>query len=425
MNPALAPTYLQLAAAPATLAASALVPRGAVVEARVLSLTPAAAVQAAYEVLLAIGGRTLKAVSRQPLPVGASIQVTSDDGQRLRLLPAATAPASPVPAQAPAQTPVRLPVADKAVLQPPITGAAYPPPKDAARVSAEFAGTARIDAQIDQALRTALPREQPLKPVLRTLHQILNAPATPLRDTTAQLVRDVLARLPDLATLQNPQRLPDALRLSGVFLENTLRQLIGNPVRTVPGDDLRVRLLRLAANLRAQLPADGLPARSEAIGGDTRLLELVQSALAHLKVNQLSTLNARVHNQPDAPAARAALELPFLHSGQIESVTLSIGRDAESRERGQAPRQAAWTADLDFELGELGALHVRARLQAGQLSATFWAPRSSTLALVKRHVASLRDELARHDLRLQQVAYHQGSPPNPQPYPRPLLHVAI
>ena len=50
---------------------------------------------------------------------------------------------------------------------------------------------------------------------------------------------------------------------------------------------------------------------------------------------------------------------------------------------------------------------------------------ATTLALIKRHIATLREELARHNLKLRHVAYQKGSPPARQLHPRPLLHVAI
>jgi hypothetical protein len=402
------------------------------VEARVLSLSVAAARQAAYDVLLSIGKRVVKVTTAQPLEAGSRIQLTSDSGLRLQILPSATAwtknsgtevvkNQSTVPARNDAA------LAAKTISAMPANQGRSVPANNAVGAPVKPAiSVQQVNTHIDQAMRSALPREQPLQPTLRAMQRLLNAADRPLPEPTRQLLREVFARLPDLATVQDPQRLPDVLRHSGMFLESALLQLTGNNARNTLGDDLRVTLLRLAANLRARLPQVNAAARPEAGGREAPLLQQVQSVLARLKVHQLSSLNTRVANQAETPAApRISLELPFLHGAQIESVQLTIGQEHAHSQAHEAPRQSAWTADLDFELGELGALHVRARLQNGQLSTVFWAPQSATLALIKRHIATLREELERHDLQLRHVAYQQGSPPIHRLHPRPLLHVAI
>lgn len=407
------PVPLRVAAASAVATLRALVPPGAVVEAQVLRVTAAATTQAAYDVLLAIGSRTLSIVTTRPLEAGTRIRLASD-GQQLQILPPATSPAR----GGPARSDLRLPPAVQ-TQQPAGAPAAAPTRSEAARQ--------KIAALIDSALRNALPREQPMKPILRALQQALSAPDTPLAESSKQLVREVFARLPDLAGVQDPQRLAKAMRRTGMFLEHALLQPAGSEARSVVGEDLRVALLRLAADLRARLDIAGgtapAPSRQAA---EQHLLERVESALALVKVKQLSTLNARLHSAPDAPAPpRLSLELPFLHGAQIETVQLTIGKEETRPESAQPKRDPAWTVGLDFELGELGALHVRARLQQKQLTAVFWAPRDATLSLVKRHIATLREDLARHDLSLQHIAYQQGSPPARPAHPRPLLHVAI
>jgi hypothetical protein len=424
--------HLLPAATPAVQTLQAVVPPGAVVEARVLSLSVAAAGQAAYDVLLSIGSRVLKVTTAQPLAVGAYVQLTNDRGLRLQILPSAAAWAknsSPVAVANDSAVPTKnegTAVAKNAGGLPATHGDRSPASSAAAAPVKHAISVQQINTQIDQAMRSALPREQPIQPTLRAMQQLLNATDRPLPETSQQLLRVVFARLPDLATVQNPQRLPEVLRHSGIFLENTLLQLAGNNARNTLGDDLRVALLRLAANLRARLPEGNAAVRAEPGGKEALLLQQVQSVLARLKVHQLSSLNTRVHNQAETPAApRVSLELPFLHGAQIESVQLTIGRESEQSQARKAPHQSAWTADLDFELGELGALHARARLQDAQLSTTFWAPQNATLALVKRHIATLREELARHDVQLRHVVYQKGSPPARQLHPRPLLHVAI
>lgn len=424
LSPALQPAHLLLAAAPASHALHTLVPPGAVVEARVLSLSVAAARQAAYDVLLRIGNRVVKVTTAQPLEAGSRIQLTSDSGLRLLILPSATTWTKNGGAEA-VKNERAVPAKNDAALTAK-TVSGLPANQGRSAPVKPAVGAQQISTHIDKAMRSALPHEQPVQPTLRAMRQLLNAADRPLPEPTRQLLREVFARLPDLATVQDPQRLPDVLRHSGTFLESALLQLTGNNARDTLGDDLRVALLRLAANLRARLPEVNAAARPEPGGREALLLQQVQSVLARLRVHQLSSLNTHVPNQAETPAApRISLELPFLHGAQIESVQLTIGKEHAQSPAREALRQSAWTADLDFELGELGALHVRARLQNAQLSTVFWAPQSATLALIKRNIATLREDLASHSLQLRHVAYQQGSPPTRRLHSRPLLHVAI
>ena len=454
--PALPPVPVQYATAPTALVLRALVPPGAIVEARVLSQSVATVRQATYDVLLSIGSQVLKVSTSQPLQAGSQVRLTSNAGLQLQVIPSAAAWAKNdnlPPVKADSATPVK---ADsvaaaksapggllKNVVVAPAANAISTPAKNNVvatatnNVGAPAANIAagpsrrgeimqRIEGHIDQALRSALPREQPMQQALRTMQRILNTTDKPLPDATRQLVREVFARLPDLAAVQDPRRLPDALRLSGMFLENALVQLTGAGANSNLGDDLRVTLLRLAANLKARLPENNAVVRPGPGDREAVMLQQVQSALARLKVHQLSTLNTRLHNQPDTAAApRLSMELPFLHGAQIESVQLTIGKEDARPEAPEAARQPAWTADLDFELGELGPLHIRARLQNAWVSTVFWAPRDATLTLVKANIATLREELARHDIQLRHITYQKGLPPARQLHPRPLIHVAI
>jgi len=438
---------VQYATVPTALVLRALVPPGAIVEARVLSQSVATVRQATYDVLLSIGSQVLKASTSQPLEVGSHVRLTSNTGLQLQIIPSAAAWAKndkPPPVKTDSAAPVKSAPGGllKNVLVAPAANRISTPAKNNIVATANTVGTRagntvaaparhgeimqRIEGHIDQALRGALPREQPVQQALRTMQRILNTTDKPLPDATKQLLREVFARLPDLATVQDPRRLPDALRLSGIFLENALLQLAGAGANNSLGDDLRVTLLRLAANLKARLPENNAAVRPEPGDREAVMLQQVQSALARLKVHQLSTLNTRLHNQADTAAApRLSMELPFLHGAQIESVQLTIGKEDARPEAPEVVRQPAWTADLDFELGKLGPLHVRARLQNAWVSTVFWAPRDATLVLVKSNIATLREELARHDIQLRHITYQKGLPPARQLHPRPLLHVAI
>ena len=244
----------------------------------------------------------------------------------------------------------------------------------------------RDQALIAQALRTSLPRQADLA-------ELLGRMAATWRE------------------LPNPNAAPQPLaREIGAILNRVL------PTGADPAD-LKGQLLRLLTRLQisshrpAPLSADrgepgsqGAPAaggRPEAAVLDA-LRQETESALASIRWQQISSLPDEIGRGPVWH-----LELPLrAPDGSPAGLWLRAQRDADGREPGN-PR---WTIDLSLTVEPLGPLHARLSLLGGQLSATLWAERDRTTALINEHLALLGAGLERSGIQVAHLAARAGRP---------------
>ncbi|MFN2310237.1 MAG: flagellar hook-length control protein FliK, partial [Gammaproteobacteria bacterium] len=149
---------------------------------------------------------------------------------------------------------------------------------------------------IGPALRDALPRQQPLAPLLNALARLSTAGSPPPFNAEAsRLARALLAQLPDPASVGQAPGLRQALRDSGLFLETKLAQAARAPgagaaapgarAATAPGAELardfKTGLLRLVQALRAGGASSAPAAGKGAPGpGGTPLAAAPGAALA-------------------------------------------------------------------------------------------------------------------------------------------------
>jgi hypothetical protein len=129
---------------------------------------------------------------------------------------------------------------------------------------------------VNQAVRDALPRQQPLAPLLGMLARI--GAGGQLPPEIARLAQELMARLPTPASVGNPTGLRQALRDSGLFLEAKLARTTPPQVAAAPGGnpapakaaelsgDLKANLLRLVQALRNNA-ANSAPAGARPAGG--------------------------------------------------------------------------------------------------------------------------------------------------------------
>lgn len=117
-----------------------------------------------------------------------------------------------------------------------------------------------------QFLKINLPLQQPVAELMKVLDSFTQSiPNRAVSDnlllaSTRQLTTQLLEQLPSLAQLRDPARFEQALRDSGLFLENRLAR--GEP----PASDLKTALLRIATQLR---PAVGQGLSATATTGAT------------------------------------------------------------------------------------------------------------------------------------------------------------
>ena len=311
-------------------------------------------------------------------------------------------------------------------------------------------GTVRPDP-VRAALRSALPRQQPLSTLFSQLAQLLAKPAS-ISPVVAEVARNLIARLPDHRQLSSAEGLRQALRDSGLLLESRL----ASHGRRTPDltQDLKANLLRLIDALRnlaanigpektrpgphpnlsrplppAAMPASapttqaelarlpGTPARNvpESPGRDLLpapasqavprldLAEQVESALARIRVNQLSSLN-----QDRAAASEWLVELPARRGDQIDTWQLQVRRDDTSKQGDNRPNDGRWSAILQFDLPNLGAMEARVNLTDETISSVFIAECEGAVAVVEKHLPHLRSRLEALGLEVARLGCRQG-----------------
>lgn len=357
--------------------------------------------------------------------------------------------------------------------------------------------TLRQDA-VSQALRQILPNQRPLPQALSTLTAVAGSPqAAETSPRIAQLVRNVLARLPDPSSVSTPQGLRQSLQNSGGFLEHKLAQTAGsatpartgtpppNPTQATQGD-FKAGLLRLAAQLqqaaqgaaaarpgaatgsmtgtaRAMVPPNlaapaapstaslprpftpaavdvlaslrpGMPPRPQtpvnprALRLDMlqllqrgALLQQVESALARVKLNQLSSLPHDRQQQPEW-----LVELPVRRNDEaIDVWSLRIRRDAEQKRRKEeAAAQPNWTVMLAFDLPGLGPMQARVNLSGdNRLSTQFLSEQGDPLRKVTENLPRLRARLEQSGLQVEELNVKRGRlrEPHDKGSPGPIL----
>ena len=330
-------------------------------------------------------------------------------------------------------------------------------------------GLLRHDS-VREALRAALPRQQPLSPLLAALSRLTSGTgAPPLGQEVARVARDLLAQLPTAAAIRQPEGLRQALRDSGLLLESKLARAGLSQRAARSGElarDFKANLLRLVQALRdnvansapaqrapggtptaagppaggpalrhvlAPVAALGLPADASApllrgqppqapsavalqfarAGSEAltsgELQRHIEGALARVQLNQLSSL------PQERLAPEWLIELPVRRDEQTDVWGLRIAR--EGRDGGQEDAAiedaGAWTVMLAFDLPGLGPMQSRISLRGDRVSAQFFSAIQGVLPRVNEQLPQLQARLQQAGLRVAELTCHQGRIPAP------------
>lgn len=128
-------------------------------------------------------------------------------------------------------------------------------------------------------------------------------------------------------------------------------------------------------------PADDapMPAQSTTQVSIERLAREVDSALARIQVNQLSSVPVQDGSQQHL----WLIEVPVRGEQGFDTLQMVIEREPESGE----DQQSAWSLTLSFSLEPLGPISVRLRLFNQQIDAGFWAERAPTQHLIETELS--------------------------------------
>lgn len=328
---------------------------------------------------------------------------------------------------------------------------------------------------LNTALRTALPRQQPLAPLLASLLRAIGdapAAARPLAPEIARAAQELFNRLPTAAALGQAGGLREALRNSGLFLESKLAQAAATgaaaagPVTPsrVPalGTDFKANLIRLIQVLRDNT-ANSTPPASR--GGTAPVAAPLSTALAAALANTRAAATAGLYGDPAMPPQRGQppqpqsvatslgrlatlepltllhqsegalariqlnqlaslaggerptsvdwlLELPVRRDGDIDLWGLHIGREPERDATGGARDDApGWTVTLAFELPGLGPLQARITVRGERVTAQFFSPVRDIPPRVRAQLPLLDARLRAAGLEVGELGCSEGQLP--------------
>jgi Flagellar hook-length control protein FliK len=329
----------------------------------------------------------------------------------------------------------------------------------ALKILSTTANAASDASTISQALRSTLPQQAPLAPLLANLALIakdrappvLPGTATPQTLTTAQrtpqaptlpqplveLVRSVVEGLPRRESINTADGLKQAVAQSGVFMEAKLAQALLQPGTTAPPIDFKGGLLSLLltllnVNKSKPLPTPGMPnAVAQTPAGAhasmnlqmtlqqalSELLRSVESGLARVKLSQLVT------STPEEDGKRTWLvELPVRSGEHIDLVQLRVERD---KSQAKSAKEVLWTVTLKLELSGLGPVEARVSLRDKTVSTNFWAEHAPTSELIKQHLEILQMRYREVGLTVGSINAHHGKAPEPVAADAHLPHILL
>jgi hypothetical protein len=249
------------------------------------------------------------------------------------------------------------------------------------------------------ALKTLLPRQQPLPQVFKALTQVMQTPVkadTSIPPAVRAEVSAILNQTPRVSDPQFRENIKAALSNSGLVTETKLlRQLTANPA------DMKLNLMRLYETVRQLLPeplsqlllSSGKPMpQIQQPGTNTvadnsvklliGLLKSLDGGIARIQTHQLNSLP-----QEDPLRQIWQFELPIRNGDEIDLFHFRIGR--ETNTKGDADEHP-WSLTLQMNLSTLGPMRVQIRLTGESVSTIIWSERSSTDTLVKEHIDRLR-----------------------------------
>ncbi|WP_127477488.1 flagellar hook-length control protein FliK [Sulfurivermis fontis] len=400
---------------------------GQVLDARVLQA------QADGSLLLQLEGQNKPLQARSPLPLTAGQQVkllvaVEADRIVLRLLdtPAEEtalqqAWRSALPRQQPLVT-VLQHIARLAQLPPTTaaTGSGTPMTVPTAAATTTAASPPMPELPLPETGLRAQPTTS--TPATTTATAAAATAAAPSPEQLKTLAMELLSRLADPQRLTTADGLRQAINQSGLFLEARLARGDTSALQ----QDFRAGLLRLLGAVQEQMaaPASAAPrsgAASTPALNPGRLLELsqhIEGALARVKVQQLQTLNAQT-----GPDPAWLLELPLRHGAGQEVMRLRIQRESGSNHGSGAP---GWSVRLHFDSAQHGGVDSVVTLLGGKVGVSFWAEQPATAARFQQHLEELRGQLQHAGLEVAHLRSVAGRATlSEEPVPGGLLDLSV
>ncbi|MBE9396413.1 flagellar hook-length control protein FliK [Pontibacterium sp. N1Y112] len=253
----------------------------------------------------------------------------------------------------------------------------------------------REQATIQDALRTALPNQQPLA---NSLNQLQGA-ATQLPQTEISgLVRSML-QLFGLrpGTPEAPQTLQQNVQAGGTQTE---AQLAAG--KQLGKTDMK-GLLRQLQQQSADLPVEQRQRMDQ-------LIQTMQSRITH---NQLSSLQ-QWKEAPDGSFERVIqLDIPVLNNNQMDNLEMRISQERSAQ--GTHELTTLWRARLHFDLEELGAIDAEIKLTGDeQVQIQFWCNERHAQRHIQKQLQEFGQLLQNKGFEPPELQCYHGHSPDRQ-----------
>lgn len=253
----------------------------------------------------------------------------------------------------------------------------------------------REQATIQDALRTALPNQQPLANSLNQLQGSANQlPQTEI----SGLVRSML-QLFGLrpGTPEAPQTLRQNVQAGGTQTEAQLAA--GKP----PGKTDMKGLLRQLQQQSADLPVEQRQ----------RMEQLIQTMQSRITHNQLSSLQ-QWKEAPDGSYERVVqLDIPVLNNNQMDNLELRISQERSAQ--GAHELSTLWRARLHFDLEEFGVIDAEIKLSADeQVQIQFWCNERHAQRHIQKQLQEFGQLLQNKGFETPELQCYHGHSPDRQ-----------
>ncbi len=296
---------------------------------------------------------------------------------------------------------------------------------------------------INATLRQIMPIQQTLTGLLESIQLLTKANV--LTDSPAaltQAARRFSQSLPPMEAFKEANILPEILKKSGLFTEHMLAHQLKNAHQPLafPNNDLKIALLRLAAQIRSLQTESRTPPQSDTTSTTAKqrtglepgnqsvthgkqqtqqaattkptaanqnsqlihnqqfvdkLLHQTEGVLARLQTLQLQ--HAQTHEQ-DRPAW--SFELPVRTNNSLDHIKIHIEQDDETKNKNYI---IPWKAILKFNIEELGAIQAHVTLQGSKVSVNFWTENTQISRLFSEHFNLLHAQFDKAGLETGQL----------------------
>ena len=338
---------------------------------------------------------------------------------------------------------------------------------------------------MQRSLRQSLPLQNSMAPLLSNLKALSQLPndvvKTPDNSKIMEHVQQLLKQLPNSKQVSTGKGLAQAIKNSGLFLENQLSDKQANNQTNLVKQDFKANLLKLQHALQQSTTVQSNSKNTAKTSNTTTTVNtpivdsheaseknttttklnttlttkqkttlppplkgslpkaqtIATKSLANLQniavivdelieQTQASLARVQLHQLASAPATVDTssnpswlFELPIKHQEEQHIVHMLIEQEDNST---NAEEEHVWQVKLALDLPNLGPIHVHLRLEHDNLSTILWAEAPATKQFVEDDMSFLRDSLENEGLNLKQLVCRLGTMnETPQPPPDNLV----